>query len=385
MATSGKDVMNPNRKALLEKIAAAPQPFASFGNIKGQAEHNALYWLIKFKYITCNPDISQGYKYTLTSKGKAALGISDEPQAAVVIETPAAPDNSVGGFEVGDVVTYQDVSIHTGKLSTKKTTIKRFSGKLAVLKTGKIIRTKDLTFVSRPTIATVAITDVDAVDTTPSVVEREISQPSGYDKYIPAKGDVAYRQTITGLYVHGTIGNQDESGLYTFTDDYGFTYALYADELMPMAPATWTDALLTPDVIRELATVNTTSEAIANDDYLPPTADEDYDSLPFSDNGQDEYTLKAKAHFINNNWYSIAQHQQENIASLEARVKELESIILELRRKIKVAYGVLPYLNQSLRNDPRRSLIGQLSDLLDSVEQDSFVMQTKVTPDIEVS
>lgn len=72
MATSGKDVINPNRKNLLLKIAPA-QPFR-IQYIKGHAEHNALYWGIKFKYIKCNPNGINGYEYTLTAKGWAAIG-----------------------------------------------------------------------------------------------------------------------------------------------------------------------------------------------------------------------------------------------------------------------------------------------------------------------
>ena len=66
------------------------------------------------------------------------------------------------------------------------------------------------------------------------------------------------------------------------------------------------------------------------------------------------------------------------INALAQRVKELEGIILESRRKIQIAYGVLPYLNQPLRDEQRRSLIGQLSDLLDTIELHGYMMESKI-------
>ncbi len=72
------------------------------------------------------------------------------------------------------------------------------------------------------------------------------------------------------------------------------------------------------------------------------------------------------------------------INAMVQRVKELEGIILESRRKIQITYGVLPYLNQPLRDEQRRSLIGQLSDLLDTIELHGYVMESKINESNEV-
>lgn len=242
------------------------------------------------------------------------------------------------------------------------------------------LNAKGLAYVVTPTIATVAITDDSAVDNTPSEPKSNDGQPSaGFIqagdtvKFFNDNNEVVSGEvegfTSTGQLIIRYNGGQvrrhrmgvnkvnpQPSASKTCSKcnapmieiepvDEGDDAALkmwqctkctkiemnYAEYFFgePMQPVSgW--------VADALATVNVTSEAAVNDEYLPPTGD-DNDDLPFSDLGED--------HIVYPNWDSIdgdimdsqreriyeleAQNWQRNetIASLEARVKVLEATI----------------------------------------------------------
>lgn len=174
--------------------------------------------------------------------------------------------------------------------------------------------------------AAVAITDDSAVDNTPSEPKREINQP----------------ETLQYLTV-----NQAGEPVWKSVNDLPASYE-------------WQGGLITGRIVNTgviegtvksgwladaLQTVNVTNEAVANDDYLSPTV-EDNDDLPFSDNGQDEYVPPHKY---------VVDDMFATIASLEARV-------VELTKTLNYALG---YIQDDEMSPAQKRVINRILDVLE--------------------